>query len=43
MPPVLAKVSEIVYALFVPKAEDGARELDGVLVVDAPAGIAAGT
>jgi hypothetical protein len=43
VPPVLAKVSEIVYCLFVPKAEDGARELDGMLVVDATAVAAAGT
>ena len=43
VPPVLAKVPEIVYCLFVPKAEDGARKLDGMLVVDATAVAAAGT
>ena len=42
-PPMLAKVSEIVYCVFVPKAEDGVREIDGMLVVDAAAVAAAGT
>jgi hypothetical protein len=41
--PMLAKVSEIVYCVFVPKAEDGVREIDGILVVDAAAVAAAGT
>ena len=41
--PMLAKVSEIVYCVFVPKAEDGVREIDGMLVVDAAAVAAAGT
>jgi hypothetical protein len=40
---VLAKASEIVYCLFVPKAEDGTREIDGMLVVDAAAVADAGT
>jgi hypothetical protein len=43
VPPMLAKVSEIVYCVFVPKAEDGVREIDGMLVVDAAAVAAAGT
>jgi hypothetical protein len=43
VPPMLAKVSEIVYCLFVPKAEDGAREPDGMLVFDAAAVVAVGT
>jgi hypothetical protein len=42
VPPVFAKVSEIVYCVLVPKAEDGARELDGMLVVDAAAVAATG-
>lgn len=40
---MLTKVPEIVYCVFVPKAEDGARALDGMLVVDAAAVAAAGT
>jgi hypothetical protein len=43
VPPVLTKVPEIVYCVFVPKVEDGARALDGMLVVDAAAVAAAGT
>ena len=43
VPHALANVPEIVYCLFVPKAEDGARELEGILVVDAAAVAAAGT
>ena len=43
VPTALAKVPEIVYCLFVPKVEVGARELDGILVVDAMAVAAAGT
>lgn len=43
VPPVLAKASEIVYCLFVPKSEDGARETDSALVVDGAAVAAAGT
>ena len=43
VPPMLTKVSEIVYCVFVPKAEDGVREIDGMLVVDAAAVAAAGT
>jgi hypothetical protein len=43
VPPALAQVSKIVYCLFVPKAEVGSRELDGMSVVDAAAVAAAGT
>ncbi len=43
VPPALAKVSDIVYGVFVPKAEDGLREIGGTLVVDAAAVAGAGT
>jgi hypothetical protein len=43
IPPVLAQVPEIVCCLFVPKAEAGVQEIDGMLVVDAAAVVAAGT
>jgi CO dehydrogenase/acetyl-CoA synthase alpha subunit len=42
VPPVLATVPEIVYCLFVPKAEDGVREVDGMMIVDAAAVVVAG-
>ena len=41
-PPALAKVSELVYCLFVPKAEGDIREIDGALIVDAAAVAASG-
>jgi len=43
VPPVLEKVSEMVYCVFVPKVEEGSREIGGTLVVDAAAVAAAGT
>ena len=42
-PPVLAKVSEIVHCVFVPKAENDLGEINGALVVDATAVAAVGT
>ena len=43
VPPALAKTSEIVYCLFVPRSEDGAPEIGGMLVVNAKAVAAVGT
>jgi uncharacterized protein len=40
VPPALARVSEVVYCVFVPKADHQAREIDGVLVSDAAAAVA---
>jgi hypothetical protein len=43
VPPMLEKVPEIVYCLFVPKAEEGVREHEGMLVLNAESIAAAGT
>jgi AAA+ ATPase superfamily predicted ATPase len=43
VPPLLEKVPEIVYCLFVPKAEEGVRKCEGMLVLNAEFVAAAGT
>jgi len=42
VPPALSEASEIVYCLFVPRSEDGEKEIEGMLVIDAAAVTAAG-
>lgn len=42
VPPALGQTSELVYCVFVPKAESGVREIGGTLVVDAATVVAAG-
>jgi hypothetical protein len=39
----LSEASEIVYCLFVPRSEGGEKEIEGMLVIDAAAVMAAGT
>jgi len=43
IPPALAETSEVVYCLYVPQVENGAREIEGMLIIDASAVATAGT
>lgn len=42
VPPMLEKVKDLVYCLYVPKAEGGLRECEGMLILNADSVIAAG-